>query len=193
MFCLIKGENIFGQFRRNVYITEYQKRGLSHIHLLIFLNSADKFLEASYIDEVIYAKLPIIETDPTVELTQIVTSVILHGPYEKINLYSPCMSNAQDGFPRCIKHYPRNFFEKTSIQENGYSLYWQCNNGSTHEILYPQDRNRKFIMDNCRVVLYNLYLTRHFKVYINVKICSSVQAIKYIYKYIYKGSDCATI
>ena len=48
-------------------------------------------------------------------------------------------------------------------------------------------------MDNCWVIFYNLYLTRHFKAHINVEICSFVQAIKYIYKYIYKGSDRVTI
>ena len=40
---------------------------------------------------------------------------------------------------------------------------------------------------------YNPYLIRHFKANINIEIYSSVQAIKYIHKYIYKGSDRATI
>ena len=40
---------------------------------------------------------------------------------------------------------------------------------------------------------YNPYLTRHFDAHINVKVCSLVQAIKYIHKYIYKGLDRATI
>ena len=62
-----------------------------------------------------------------------------------------------------------------------------------HEIAHLQNRNLKFTMDNYWVISYNPYLTRHFKVHINIEICSSVQAIKYIYKYIYKGLDCATI
>lgn len=48
-------------------------------------------------------------------------------------------------------------------------------------------------MDNYFVVLYNPYLSRHFEAYINVKVCISVQAIKYIRKYIYKGSECVAI
>ena len=43
------------------------------------------------------------------------------------------------------------------------------------------------------MVLYNLYLIRQLKVHINVEICSSVQVIKYIYIYIYKGLDHITI
>ena len=48
-------------------------------------------------------------------------------------------------------------------------------------------------MDNCQIIPYSLYLTVKYCVYINVKICASVKAIKYIYKYIYKGSDCTTL
>lgn len=123
MLHLIKSENIFGRFCGDVYTIKYQKRGFPHMNLLIFLNLADKFLEASYINEVICAKLPAYETDPIGELTKIVTSVILHGPCGKINPNSPCMSNARDGLPKCTKHYPRSFLKETFIQENNYSLY----------------------------------------------------------------------
>lgn len=48
-------------------------------------------------------------------------------------------------------------------------------------------------MDNRWVVPYNPFFIRHFKAHINVEICSSIQAIKYIHKYVYKGSDRATV
>ena len=40
---------------------------------------------------------------------------------------------------------------------------------------------------------YNLYLSCKYCAYINIKICASVQAVKYIYKYIYKGSNYAIV
>ena len=43
------------------------------------------------------------------------------------------------------------------------------------------------------MVFYNLYLTRHFKAHINVKIYNFVQAIKYVHKYIYKRLDSTII
>jgi hypothetical protein len=40
---------------------------------------------------------------------------------------------------------------------------------------------------------YNLCLIRRYKAHINVEICTTVQAIKYIYKYVYKGRDKTTL
>lgn len=48
------------------------------MYFLIFLNLADKFLEASHNDEVIYDKILTIESNLTSKLIRIVTSVILH-------------------------------------------------------------------------------------------------------------------
>ncbi|XP_010229638.1 uncharacterized protein LOC104582051 [Brachypodium distachyon] len=44
-------------------------------------------------------------------------------------------------------------------------------------------------LDNIWVVPYNPYLLRMFNCHINVEVCSSIKAVKYIYKYIYKGGD----
>lgn len=63
------------------------------MHRLIFLNSVDEFLKTSYINEVIYIKLSIIEINLTDEFTRIVTSVMLHGLCRKISPYLPYMSN----------------------------------------------------------------------------------------------------
>jgi hypothetical protein len=42
-------------------------------------------------------------------------------------------------------------------------------------------------------VPYNPYLSRKYRAHINVEVCASVQAVKYIHKYIYKGGDRATL
>lgn len=83
------------------------------MHYFIFLHSTNQFLKTSQIDEVISAKLLIIEIDPNVELTRIVISVILHGPDANINPHSLYMSSAQDSSLKCTKHYLCNFFEET--------------------------------------------------------------------------------
>jgi hypothetical protein len=43
------------------------------------------------------------------------------------------------------------------------------------------------------VVPYNPYLSVKYRAYINVKVCASIKAIKYINKYIYKGNDRITV
>ncbi|EPB89326.1 hypothetical protein HMPREF1544_03835 [Mucor circinelloides 1006PhL] len=48
-------------------------------------------------------------------------------------------------------------------------------------------------MTNEWVVPYSPYLSKKYNAHINVKTCASVQAIKYINKYIYKGSDQTTL
>ena len=40
---------------------------------------------------------------------------------------------------------------------------------------------------------YNLWLSKKFDAHINVEICSSVKSIKYLFKYVYKRYDCATL
>lgn len=43
------------------------------------------------------------------------------------------------------------------------------------------------------MIPYNLSLIRKFNAHINVKICNRIRVAKYIYKYIHKGEDHATI
>ena len=49
------------------------------------------------------------------------------------------------------------------------------------------------ILDNRWVVPYNPYLSRKYRVYINIEIYITIKAVKYIYKYIYKGPDKVTL
>ncbi len=40
---------------------------------------------------------------------------------------------------------------------------------------------------------YNPYLTLKYKSHINLELCSTLKSVKYLYKYIYKGYNCANI
>ncbi|XP_074315213.1 uncharacterized protein LOC141651397 [Silene latifolia] len=48
---------------------------------------------------------------------------------------------------------------------------------------------RKAKLDNRSVVPYNPYLLAMFDCHLNVEVCSTIKAVKYLYKYMYKGYD----
>ena len=54
---------------------------------------------------------------------------MMHGPCGTARPNSPCMI---DG--RCSKYIPKNFFEETTIDKDGYSLYRRRDNKRTIEI-----------------------------------------------------------
>ncbi|POS82695.1 hypothetical protein EPUL_003563, partial [Erysiphe pulchra] len=53
--------------------------------------------------------------------------------------------------------------------------------------------NSAFQFDNRWVVTYNAYLTKKHNAHINVEVARGVQAVKYHAKYVYKGSDLASL
>jgi hypothetical protein len=43
------------------------------------------------------------------------------------------------------------------------------------------------------VVLHNVYLLTKYDAHINIEVCNNIRAIKYLFKYVYKGHDRATV
>ncbi len=43
------------------------------------------------------------------------------------------------------------------------------------------------------MVLHNVYLLTKYDAHINVEVCNNIRAIKYLFKYVYKGHDRATV
>ena len=54
-------------------------------------------------------------------------------------------------------------------------------------------RGQQTRYDNRWVVPYNAYLLLRYNAHINVEYCASVKAVKYLYKYIFKGHDRAVV
>ncbi|GFQ91141.1 ATP-dependent DNA helicase [Trichonephila clavata] len=113
MMKLLSKGCIFGNVRCHMYTVEWQKRGLPHVHILLWLE--DKIRPES-IDEVICVELPDSNIDPA--LYEIIRTTMIHGPCGHINKSSLCMLNGT-----CTKKYLRCFREETQTGEDGYPLY----------------------------------------------------------------------
>ncbi|XP_060861792.1 uncharacterized protein LOC132938799 [Metopolophium dirhodum] len=176
---LFTKDEIFGKVKCYMDSVEWQKQGLPHCHLLFWL---ERKIQPDEIDSVIVAELPNKQNDPI--LYDIVTKNMVHGPCGEHNLTAPCMKNGI-----CTKKYPRRFVNDTQTGEDGYPVYRRCDaeNGGQSNTL--NIRESTFNIDNRWIVPYSPLLCRTFNAHINVEYCHSVQAIKYICKYINKGSD----
>lgn len=178
---LIVKLRLFGKVRCYMYTIEWQKRGLPHAHILIWL--AEK-IKPNEIDNVISAEIPDVTIDP--ELFEVVTKNMVHGPCGEINPNSPCMI---DG--KCSKRYPRPLIHDTVTGNDGYPLYRRRPTDDISKSTVIKVRNLDVVVDNGWIVPYSPILLKIFAAHINVEYCNSVKSIKYICKYINKGSDMA--
>src|SRR6266536_207390 len=89
----------------------------------------------------------------------------------------------------CTKRFPREFNKTTIVNADGYPIY-RRRRIIDNEIIIWGSNNR---FNNRWVVPYNPFLIRLLKIYINVEIYTTLKAVKYIHKYIYKGHDKITL
>lgn len=172
---------VFGDIRCWMYSIEWQKRGLPHAHILIWC--VDK-ITPDEVDKVICAEIPDPVTDP--ELYDVVIKNMIHGPCGEYNVNSPCMV---DG--KCTKRYPRALVSETVTGNDGYPLYRRRCTEDNGRSVTIRVRNQDVEVDNRWIVPYSPLLSKVFKAHINVEYCNSVKSIKYICKYVNKGSDMA--
>lgn len=189
----LKRKHIFGNYRGSVYTIEYQKQGLPHMHLLLFLPPEEQFRNADQVDEIISAEFPTAHDDPNGTLMDVVASVMVHGPCGELNPKAKCMTlDPVTNRKNCCKGFPKPFQPETVIRDDGYPLYRCRNNGMGYDIPHPLYDGQSYCVTNEWVVPHSPYLLRKYHAHINVESCGSVRAIKYVHKYIYKGSHRAT-
>ncbi|XP_074306204.1 uncharacterized protein LOC141641444 [Silene latifolia] len=152
MDCL-KKDRYFGDVVANIYTIEFQKRGLPHAHILLWLKKDGSQVSPEYIDSIIKAEIPDKDEEP--ELYNIVSQFMVHGPCGDDNPSCSCMINNT-----CSKKYPKKSCEQTTIDHNGYPVYRRR----------EDDR----------------YIKKGVQ-------CNTARAIKYLFKYILKGPDKATV
>ena len=183
-------DGIFGTYKGLVRTIEFQKCGLLHCHILLFLDRHSKFDTPEKIDKVVCAEIPDPDKEPKLYAT--VMKFMMHGPCGELNPDAPCMKvDKRTGKMKCCKGFPKLFQSETEVHEDGYLLYQRRNNGR-QVVRYVKGRGT-VRLDNRWVVPYNPYLSLKYDAHINVEVCATVQSVKYIHKYIYKSSDRAIV
>lgn len=89
------------------------------------------------------------------------------------------------------KRYPRQLIEATQTGNDGYPQYRRRKPENGRHTAVIKIRNTDIDIDNSWVVPYTPLLSKIFAAHINVEYCNSVKSIKYICKYVNKGSDMA--
>ena len=176
----LKDRQILGKTIAHIFVIEFQKKGYPHAHILIHFAPEDKLKDPADVDSFISAQIPDPEVDP--ELYDLVVKFMMHGPCGDLNPSCPCMQNGQ-----CSKKFPKDFCDETDLNiRGGYTKVCRPDNGVTVNV-------RGSVLDNRWVVPYCPYFLRKYRCHINVESCHSIGSVKYIYKYVYKGHDCASI
>lgn len=169
--------DLFGKVRAYCWVIEFQKRGLPHMHMLIWLDDADKIRTVEQIDELISAEIPDPVTNPT--LYELVLRHNIHGPCCAHNPTQTSQCKNDRGF--CKRAFPKQHQEQTVINRDGYPAYRRRpGRAITRGVL---------TFGNEWVVPYCPYLTLRYAAHINVEVCSTLEVVKYLFKYIYKGGD----
>ena len=166
-------KTIFGQVLAYVRVTEFQKRGLPHAHILIIISHDAKPRTVQDVDKIVSAEIP---DQPY--LRELVEKHMSHGPCGIAFPNAPCMNEKGE----CSKKFPKQFSDQTKLTETTYPEYKRRDDGKT---VSKGGAN----LDNRFVVPYNRYLLEKYQSHINVEVCNSITAVKYLYKYVYKGHD----
>ena len=122
-------------------------------------------------DEIVCPEIPNKSSNP--HLYNMVVKHMLHGPCGELNPDNVCMKNGT-----CKNSYPKDFCNETTQSKDAYPTYRRRDIGVTVTVRHAE-------LDNRWVVPYNAYLLCKFDCHVNIEICSTTKAVKYIYIYIY--------
>ncbi|KAK0425693.1 hypothetical protein QR680_009326 [Steinernema hermaphroditum] len=174
---------------------EHQQRGMPHAHILLTIHPADVEVSGDHIDEYITTDVPDPQEQP--ELFRLVTTLMHHNCNEKHKCRDP------QNRSRCTRGYPKRACPISTIDEQGNVTYRRDPHRkfrktvTTYETVTLPNGNRTEVekknvwktFDSRTIVPYNPYLLLKYGSHINVEYCSSIEAVRYIHKYIFKGSE----
>ena len=145
----------------DVYTIEFQKSGLLHDHVLLFLDSSSKFPNPKDIDRIICAGIPDQFDHPKLLrdswfMAHIMQIICFHHAWKKVVVQSS-----------------KSCASLTTIDAKGYPIYRRRKIGC-----YIEKGN--IALNNHYVVPYNPFLLMKYQAHMNVEWCNQSKAIKYL-------------
>ena len=156
--------HVLGRETAFVYTIEFQKRGLPHAHLILFLADADKPQTTQDIDRLVSAKIPDPQVQPDFHDT--VKRHMMHGPCGDLDPDCVCMENGE-----CKKHFPKPLQQQTEFSVNGYPLYRRREQ--------HRAELRCHTVNDSWVVPHNPQLLMKFNCHMNVEVCTTVRSVSH--------------
>ncbi|XP_076032940.1 uncharacterized protein LOC143020408 [Oratosquilla oratoria] len=177
-------DKIFGEVSAHLYSIEWQKRGLPHVHILLWMK---RKVTENTVSSLISAEIPDKKKHP--ELYDIVTTNMIHGPCIGYDESSVCCNGKKNDRGTCQKDFPKQCRSTIKFGNNGYPLYRRRAVGEGGFSFVKKLKGQEVTIDNSWVVPYNPYLCLRFNSHINVECSNSIKAIAYVTKYVNKGCD----
>ena len=162
----------------HIYVIEFQKRDLSHAHILLIANSRDEFDENN-IDDVVHAMIfskKLFEFNAKRKiLYELIVEQMIYKNCKKVE-----KAFCHDFESKCIKWFLKKKLMMTKLcHHSNLSRYrrFSC------EFVEEKYWNNKWM------IFYNFWLLQKYETHINVEICINAKLVKYLYKYIFKKND----
>nr|GEV05639.1 DNA helicase [Tanacetum cinerariifolium] len=137
-----------------------------------------RYMYSHYLDALAICRvleLPDPTTDP--QGYRVVSEMMVHGPCGLLHSDADCMKEG-----KCGKNFPKKFIAHTFFDADRYVHYRRK---ETHTCA----SRRGVDLDNGYIMPYNRQLCLAFHAHINVEYCGWSMLIKYLFKYISKGTD----
>jgi len=173
---------VFGRVKGYMWVIEFQKRGLPHAHCLVILESKDAPVSPEDFDEFVSAEIP----DPVAEphLFELVMKHQIHVCGDRVR-GKPCCKEGH-----CTKGFPKSHVKRTIKVDNEYPKYMRRSvKDGGQKVIRNEGQEKEYTVTNGDVIPYNPAALLRVQSHFCAEICSSISAVKYIFKYMLKGPD----
>lgn len=181
---------VLGMAVAKIYVIEFQKRGLPHAHILIFLHPDDKARSGEQVDTFISAEVP--DPDLNKELHELVKKHMIHTPCDQqdpaydSSKHHSCVNSRGE----CKKRFPFRFQEESNIPPNTFAQVKRTpKEKGGHVFIWKKSDGEEVEIDARWVVKYNPKLLLKYDCHLNVEYSGCQKTVKYICGYIGKGHD----